>query len=164
MKRILLVAAMSLAIYSVQTFAQELKIGFIDMNKIVQNSSVMKSLNESLVKKFQPRQDEINKATTALQNEVNQLTYSSSLSDDEKNNLQNKVITDKANLDILNSSLQRDIAIAKANASRAFMTKFASIVQKIATDGNYDFIEQNSNVLYMNKKVDITQQVLDQMK
>jgi len=142
-------------------FADNLKVGIVDLNQVLQKSSTMKQLNSDLDKKFKPRQDEINKATADLQTEASQLDATTSPADRTK--LQNKVLTDKANVQILTASFQRDLAIEKDKLLQDFMGKLSNVIGKIAKDGQYDIIEQQTNMLFVNPKLDITPQVLNQL-
>ncbi|MHB1948971.1 MAG: OmpH/Skp family outer membrane protein [Gammaproteobacteria bacterium] len=167
MKKLLLliITSLTLALMTGLSYAAELKIGIINLNQILQKSPLMISLNDDLVKQFKPRQDELVNAQKQLQDENNKLTINgATMSNDERSKLQNKIIADQANVQILTASLQRDVAIAKDAALQKFMAKLNDVITKIAKDGNYDLIEQNSNFAFINGKLDITQQVLQEIK
>lgn len=164
-KSIYLIALLSLFI-STTLFAADasVKIGVVDMNQVLQKSTLMKKLNDDLSKKYKSRQDEINKATTELQTEAAQLEAgSATMSAAERTKLQNKVLTDKANLQILTVTFQKDLAIEKDQLLQNFMGKLSEVINKIAQDGQYDVIEQQTNMLYVNPKMDITSQILQQL-
>jgi outer membrane protein len=144
-------------------YADTLKIGVVDMNQILQKSPLMVSLNDGLNKQFKPRQDEINNASKALQEELYNLNSTTNMSADDRSKLQNKIITDKANVDVMTTTFQKDLAIAKDQASQKFMTKLADVINKVAKDGRYDLIEQRTNLLYLNTSLDITTQILQQV-
>lgn len=121
---VLLIASLTLALTSGFSYAAELKVGIINLNQILQKSPLMISLNDDLVKQFKPRQDELVTAQKQLQDENNRLTINgATLSNDERVKLQNKIISDQANVQILTASLQRDVAIAKDAALQKFMAK-----------------------------------------
>jgi outer membrane protein len=143
--------------------ADALKIGVVDMNQILQKSPLMISLNDGLNKQFKSRQDEINTAQKQLQEELYQLNSTTTMSQDDRGKLQNKIINDKANVDVMTTTFQKDLAIAKDAASQKFMTKLADVINKVAKDGRYDIIEQRTNLLYINTSLDITPQVLQQV-
>lgn len=143
--------------------ADALKIGVVDMNQILQKSPLMISLNDGLNKQFKSRQDEINTAQKQLQEELYQLNSSTTMSQEDRSKLQNKIINDKANVDVMTTTFQKDLAIAKDAASQKFMTKLAEVINKVAKDGRYDIIEQRTNLLYINTSLDITPQVLQQV-
>jgi outer membrane protein len=143
--------------------ADNLKIGVVDMNQVLQKSPLMISLNDGLNKQFKSRQDEINSAQKSLQDELYSLNSNTTLSSDERSKLQNKIINDKANVDVMTTTFQKDLAIAKDSASQKFMTKLADVLNKVAKDGRYDIIEQRTNLLYINSALDITSQVIPQV-
>jgi outer membrane protein len=143
--------------------ADALKIGVVDMNQILQKSPLMISLNDGLNKQFKSRQDEINTAQKQLQEELYQLNSSTTMSQDDRAKLQNKIINDKANVDVMTTTFQKDLAIDKDAASQKFMGKLADVINKVAKDGRYDIIEQRTNLLYINTSLDITPQVLQQV-
>lgn len=144
-------------------YAENLKVGVVDMNLIFQKAPLMTTINTNLSSKFKPRQDEINTANNALQQELNTLN-TISMSNDERNKLQNKIINDKAQLAVLTANFERDITLAKNQALQSFTQKMSTIIIKIANDGKFDMIQQNTNMLFVNPTIDITQQVLDQLK
>jgi outer membrane protein len=142
----------------------KLKVGIIDMTQILQKSTLMMSLNNDLIKKFQARQDDIVNANKQLQDETNKLQYNNStMSDADITNLQNKILADKANIQILTASFQRDLQIAKDAAMQTFMAKFNQVINQIAKTGGYDIIEQRRNLAYVNNDLDITNDVLKQL-
>lgn len=162
MKKLAVTAAAFMFI-TTSGFADALKIGIVDANQVLQKSPLMQTMNDSLSKKFKPRQDELNKATADLQTESTQLDTSTNLSADDRAKLQDKILSDKANVQILTASLQRDLAIEKGKLLQTFTSKLSSVITKIAKDGKYDLIEQQNNMLYVNTTLDITQQVIKEM-
>lgn len=167
MKKLLLLILTSLVALSITavSYAAELKIGIINLNQILQKSPLMMSLNNDLLKQFQPRQNELIAAQKELQDENNRLNMNgATMSADERTKLQNKIIADQANVQIMSASLQRDLAIAKDSAMQKFMAKLNEVISKIAKDEHYDLIEQNSNFAFIDGKLDITNQVVQQVK
>lgn len=162
---VLVFTALTLISIATQSYAQENKIGIINLNQILQKSPLMLSLNNDLLKQFQPRQNELIAAQKELQDENNKLTINgATMNNADRSKLQNKIISDQANVQILSASLQRDVAIAKDAAMQKFMAKLNEVIGKIAKDEHYDLIEQNSNFVFVNGKLDITEQVLREVK
>lgn len=159
-----LLSVLVLTLVANQAFAAELKIGIVDMNQILQKSPLMVSLNSDLIKKFQPRQDELIAAQKKLQDENQKLSINgASMSNDDRSTLQTQILNDQANVQILTASLQRDVAIAKDAALRQFMTKLNQVIGKIASDEHYDLIQQSTGFAYINPRLDITQQVVKEV-
>jgi len=166
MKKILALGAFIFVFVTIPAFAQTfaLKVGIIDMNQILQKSSYMLSINADLLKSFQPRQASLSDAQKSLQEETNNFNLNNStMSSGDRAKMQNKIIEDQANVQVLTANLQRDLTIAKDEALRKFMMKFNSVISKIAQDGRYDFIEQNTNFAFVKAEYDITAEVLKQL-
>ena len=123
------------------------------------------SLNTKISKDFQPRQDALNAVQKKLQDSIDQLTYHSfKLTAEERNNLQNKINTQRRDLDAMAQSLQRDLGTAQASGSQTILKSLNEVITKIAKDGNFDMIMTSANLLYLNNSVNVTKQVTDQLK
>jgi len=143
----------------------DLKVGVVNLDQIVQKSTLAISYNDKISKDFKPRQDSLNEAQQKLQNELDQLNYDSfKLSADERTKLQNTINTDRRNFEMMNAALQKDLAAAQAQYTQDLMKKLSAAVTKIAQDGKYDMIQTTANLLFINKTIDITPQVIDQLK
>lgn len=163
MKRIWLI--LTLCLFACNVFAENLKIGVVNLDQVLQKSALAASLNEKLSKDFKPRQDELNAAIRKLQDDSDQLIYNTyKMTADERNKLQTTVANDRKKVDTLGASLQTDIANAQAVASQKLMSELNTVVSKIATDGKYDIIQTNANMIYINSGINITDQVIDQLK
>lgn len=140
------------------------KVGIIDMNQILQNAPMMKTINDQLTKTFSSRQDDLNNAKKQLQADTKTLAENpAGMDSGEIEKLQDKLIYDKANIVITEAALEKDLTIAKKGHLKKFMARLAAVVKKIAQDGGYDLVEQKTNIVYLDDKRDLTQQVLKQL-
>lgn len=163
MKRLLLLIMSTLFAFNV--YAAELKVGVINLDEVLQKSPLAIQLNTKISTDFQARQDQVNNAQRNLQDTVDKLTYTAyKLSPQERNDLQNKINAQRVDLDKMATSLQKDLAAAQNQGVQTILSKLNTIVQKIAKDGSYDMITSTANILYLNNSINITQQVIDQMK
>lgn len=163
MKRLLLLIMSTLFAFNV--YAAELKVGVINLDEVLQKSPLAVQLNTKISTDFQPRQDQLNTAQRNLQDTVDKLTYTAyKLTPQQRTDLQNKINAQRVDLDKMATSLQKDLATAQNQGVQTILGKLNSIVQKIAKDGNYDMITSTANILYLNNSINITQQVIDQMK
>lgn len=163
MKRLLLLIVSCLFIGNV--YAAELKIGVVNLDEVLQKSALAMKLNQQMSTDFQPRQDAINAASKKLQDSVDQLTFSAyKLSPDERTNMQTKINNQRRDLDALNTALQRDFATAQNANTQVLLGKLNAVISKIAKDGNYDMIMTSANLLYLNTTINVTPQVIDQLK
>lgn len=165
MKKILSICMAVVGLMSAcDVLADNLKIGVVDMGILLQKSPMMAEMNSNLNKKFKPRQDEITTSQRRLQDEVDSLNNAGpAMSLDDRTKLQNKIVQDKASIEIINAGFQRDLTIAKSDSMQEIMSKLTNVINKVAIDGHYDLIEQRTNMLFINKQLDITDQILKQL-
>lgn len=166
MKKSLLLLTAAISIFTINTTfaADTLKIGVVDMNQVLQKAPMMTALNDNLIKTFKPRQDDLNTAKQNLQNEIDQLSLkAASMSADDQAKLQDKILTDRAAVDVATANLQRDLTIAKNASLQKFTARLTAAINKIAQDGQYDLIQQRTNIPYVNTKLDITDQVIHEL-
>ncbi len=163
MKRLWLLVA--LCVMTCNVFADNLKIGIVNLEQVLQKSALAASLNAKLSNDFKPRQEELNTAIRKLQDDSDQLIYNAyKLSAEERAKLQSTVAADRKQVDTLSTNLQADITTAQAQASQKLMGQLNTVVSKIAQDGKYDIIQTNANMIFINSGINITQQVIDQLK
>jgi outer membrane protein len=163
MKRLL--AVLVFCLFACNAYAENLKIGVVNLDQVIQKSALSMTLNAKLSNDFKPRQETLNTAVSKLQNDSDQLTYGAyKMSQEERAKLQQTIVDDKRQVEALSKSLQADIASAQAEYNQQLMTKLNSVITKIAENGKYDVIQTNANLLFLNSSINITQQVIDQMK
>lgn len=162
MKLLLSLATASMLLFATVTAsAAQLNVGVIDVQQIIQKSAQMKAINDQLTKQFKPRQDKIAAAQKTLQDESDQLNRNAAtMNVNDRNKLQDKIISDKANFEAMVVSFRRDLATAQNQDLQIFMNKLTAAVNSIAKSQNYDLILQRSGVPFVKDSLDITDQVL----
>lgn len=163
MKRLLVLIMSSL--FALNVSAAELKVGVVNLDQVLQKSPLALQLNTKISNDFQPRQDQLNTAQRNLQDTVDKLTYTAyKLSPQERADLQNKINIQRADLEKMSVALQKDLADAQNKGVQTLLAKLNTVVQQIAKDGHYDMISSSANILFLNNSINITQQVVDQLK
>lgn len=166
MKKILLTISILVAslIFGMGNAYAELKVGVIDLQQIMQKSNQIATINSQLTKEFKPRQDKILALQKSLQDETDQLSRNSAtMTETDRNKLQDKIIADRANLQGMSLSFQRDVNSAQNQGMQKFMTQLNGVVNIIAKENNFDLILQRAGVPFVKTSLDITNQVLDQL-
>lgn len=153
-----------LALSALNAYADNYQVGIVDMNAVMSKSGLMASLNNKLNDKFKSRQAQIADAQKALQAEADRLNLDTKMTPDERNALQNKVVADKADLDIMNLTFQKDLTLAKDQSMQTFITKLNQVIASIAEKGHYDLIQRQNDMLFISNKMNITDQVLEGLK
>lgn len=163
MKRLLFVLLAGLMFSNV--YADGLKIGVINLDQVLQKSPLALSYNEKIASDFKPRQDQLNTAQAKLQDELDKLNYGAfKMSQTDRTALQNTINDDKRQFDLMNSQLQKDLSAAQSQYTQQLMGKLNTVIAKLGKDGKYDIIQTTNNVLYLNTAIDLTPQVITELK
>ena len=163
MKRLLVL--LTTFLFACNVYAAELKVGVINLDEVLQKSTLAMQLNAKISNDFKPRQDALNEAQKKLQDNIDQLTYTAyKLTPEERNTLQTNINTQRTDVEKKNLALQNELQAAQRQGVQTLLTKLNSVVQKIAKDGQYDMITSSANMLYLNNSINLTPQVLDQLK
>jgi|SRR6185312_13803527 len=160
-KSLLLALSAVLLLVTTGAWADNLKVGVIDLQQIMQKSPQIKVINDQLTAQFKPRQEKITAAQKNLQSEMDRLEKNGpTMSAADRNKLQDQIIADKANTQGMIIAFQRDVSAAQNQSLQDFMDNLTKIVAGIAKAGNYDLVLQRNGVPYVNSNLDITSQVL----
>jgi outer membrane protein len=165
MKKLLLTLVSACVLLSVtNVFADSTKIGVIDVREIMQKSPQVAALNAKLTKEFQPRQGKIQAAQKTLQAEIDNLNRNgTTMSDADRNKLQDQIIADRSNVQGMILAFQRDVNTEQTQDMQGFIQKLKTAVDDVAKKGNYDLILQRAGVPYVSPSLDITNQVLAEL-
>lgn len=166
MKKVILAAVTGATLLLAATCAaaagSDIKVGVVDLQQVMQKSTQISAINNQLTKQFQSRQDKILSAQKALQAEIDQLNRNgSTMSETDRNKLQDKVVADRSSVQSQMLSFQRDVNTAQNDAMKKFMAQLTTIVTGIAKNGNYDLILQRAGVPFVKSELDVTAQVID---
>ena len=144
--------------------AEDLKVGYIDTSKVLKEAPQADVARKTLEDEFNPRDQEIVK----LQKQLKTLN--------EKQEREAKLMsrTDNVKLERKIVSIKRDIKRAKEEFNEDFnlrrneeLAKLHKLISKttiqIAQEQQYDVI-LSDNVLYISKRVDITEMVLERLR
>ncbi|MEM1243915.1 MAG: OmpH family outer membrane protein [Pseudomonadota bacterium] len=164
MKKILL-GLFALLFISVSAYANELKVGVINLPKIVQQSPQIKSINKNLDAKFKPKREAIIKAQTALRAEAEKFAPNAAkkLTAAERKSLQAKFTEQQKSYQELVGSYQSALNKAQAEAMKEFLGKVNAAVLSIAKKQKLDVVLLKQAVVYAGQEVNITQEVIQQL-
>lgn len=163
-KTILGAVVLTASLFFASNALADIKLGVLDLQQIMQKSNQIASLNKQLTNEFKPRQDKILALQKDLQAESDQLSRNSAtMTESDRNKLQDKIIADRANLQGMMLSFQRDVNTAQNQAMQKFMTQLNAVVSTVANKNNFDVVLQRAGVPFVKNNLDITDQVLTEM-
>ncbi len=141
--------------------ASNLKVGIVDLHKVLQESSQAKVISKRLEGQFKPRQEKLFASQKQLKSDAEKLRRDATLmTAAQKTTLQNKVIQEQRTLEQSGAKYQEDLNKAQNQAMQEFFAKVKVALDKIAQQGGYDIILQKENVPYSSPDMDITKQLI----
>ena len=166
MSKICAICVMLLMIVSGNAFASEqTKIGVLTLPKILQQSSQMQDISSKLKKQFKPRQDKIVALQKKLADDQATLKRDASvMSNSEAKKLQDTIANDQRDLRRMEEDYLSDARAAQKEAIDKIMKSINKIVQKIAEKDNYDLIVQEDYVVFAKPTLNISDQVIKELK
>lgn len=170
-KKLALVAALSLA--SAVTFADNLKFGFVNVDRIFADSKPSKSIQEALQAKFGPQQKDLQELNAKLTDEEMAMEkISSKAIDVEKlskkdqadyRSLEVKFQGDQGNFQKKYLAYQQSVQKTQSDAMNALTTKTNDILKAISDKEGYDLVVTSNQIVYSRAKFDITDKVMDKL-
>ncbi len=167
MNKVCLVSIVTLmtGLLSLSALADEVKLAVVDMQVVLQKAPQIAKINDALTRQFKSRQDNIVKAQNELQKEASNLQKNAAvMKADERNNLENKLMTDQNNVKSMIASFQSDLSKQQSKSLSGFSQQLGNVVSKIAAQDKYDVVIQKGSTLYAKNDLDITSQVLEALK
>jgi outer membrane protein len=161
----LVMAQLALVMASAPVFAQELKIGFVNIGRLISESPQAAEAMESLQEEFAPRQREI----IALQNEFKEKQAQMErdrevMGADERQNLDRELRKEERDLSRNQQEFTEDINLRRNESLGKLQRELLRQVQIFAGQEKYDLVLSSDGVLFASPIIDVTEQVLSGLK
>lgn len=155
-----LAASMMLATAAVQ--AQELKIGYVNSERVLREANLAKAAQIKLETEFGKREKDLRDLETKLRGAAEKLDKDSpALSEAERGRRQRELIEQDRDLQRKRREFNEDVAQRKNEELSAVIEKANKVIKKIFEDDKYDLIVQDA--IHASPRVDITKKVIDQL-
>lgn len=148
---------------SAPAFAQNVKIGYVDLQRALSEVKEGQKAKSRLKKDFEQKQ----KKLTDKQKEVKKLKQSlesgaAMMTDDAKRKKAIELQQQMAELQQLYMEMQRDLAQKETKATQKIFKKMEPILNKIAEERGYDLIleKTESSVLFAKESMDLTDELI----
>jgi outer membrane protein len=156
----LLLACASLTAVSAQ--AQDLKVGYVDSERVLRDSDAAKRSQARLEAEFSKREKDLNDQNTALRAQADKLDRDSpTLSEAEKTRRQRELVEIDRDLQRKKRAFDEDLAQRKNEELQSIAERANRAIKAIGESGHYDIILQDQLVAYYSARVDITKKVID---
>jgi outer membrane protein len=166
MKKKLLIA--SAILFGSFSYANDFKLGYVDVSKIFTTAKPAVALQNSLKAKFDPQQQELKKLDDNLVTEQTQIKELQTKSGGKDTVKLNKLIAQAEKDQMLFRQkymmLQQSMQKTQDYASALLLTKVNTILKDISDSGGYDLVLTSTQMVYAKPKYDLTDQVIEQLK
>lgn len=144
--------------------AQDIKLGFVNTARIMNQAPQAEAAREKLKNEFKSRDEKI----VALQNDLKKLEDEISkntavISESVRKKNERKIVSLKRDIKRSKEEFNEDLNIRRNEELTKLQKKVYETIVALAKDKNYDVIFGDS-VLYASKRVDLTEQVLEKLK
>lgn len=158
MMKFLLVASLSLSAIAVS--AAELKVGYVQVDKILQEAPQTSESGKKLEREFSPRTQELERMQKQIRDQEASLDKDGlTMSETERRNKERDVANNKLEFQRKQRELREDINLRKNEELSVLQDRINKAVTAVAETEGYDLVVY-SGVAFASKKVDITDKVL----
>jgi len=167
--RLPFLALVMTAVISLATSAQgqDIKIGYIDLQKAIQETSAGKKAKKELEKEFNSRKDELGKREGNIKKMQEDFEKKKGvLSDEARNQKAAEIQQEMLKFRDLLGQSQVNMQKKEQELTRPIVEKLQDVIDKIAKDGGYTVILEKSeqSVIWARKDIDLTDQVVKQFE
>lgn len=150
----------SIMVLSFKLSAAELKVGYVQVDKILKEAPQTAESGKKLEREFSPRSQELDKMQkqiTAIDDTLEKEGVT--LTDSERRNKQRQATTLKVEFQRKQRELREDINIRKNEELSVLQDRINNAVKSVSEAEGYDLV-MYSGVAYASNKIDITDKVL----
>jgi outer membrane protein len=146
-------------------FAEGAKIGVVDLQKIMQTAPQMKAIQERLEKEFKPRRDKLVAMEEKLKADMEAFKRDSAIMNQNKRKeAEKKVVGMQQQFERDGQQYQQELSTAHNEAMEEFYGKIRTAIAVIAEREKYDVVLQKDAAPFSIDKLDVTPQVMKEIK
>lgn len=158
LQSVALATSMMLAASAVQ--AQELKIGYVNSERVLREANLAKTAQIKLETEFGKREKDLRDLETRLRGAAEKLEKDApTLSEAEKSRRQRDVVEQERDLQRKRREWQEDLTQRKNEELSVVVEKANKVIKQIFDAEKYDLILQDA--IHFSARVDITKKVID---
>jgi outer membrane protein len=144
--------------------AAELKIGFVNAIRVMDESPQVEGANQRLEREFAPRQRRLVSAKQSIRKMEERLAKNGAImSDAEVRRLTREMRDKRRDFKRQQEEFQEDYNIRRNEELDKIQKIIIKVIQEVAKKESYDFI-LSDGVVWASKKVDITNKIIGQLK
>ena len=141
----------------------EMKVGFVEISKILKGAPQTAVSNKKLEKEFKGRTDKLKKTIVSLQNKGQKYKKNNLTMDDETRvKVQRELQLAKIDIQRDERELKEDINIRRREEMNALQAKVTTAISIFAQANKYDLILYQG-VAYTSEAIDVTDKIIKEM-
>lgn len=144
--------------------AADLRIGYVDAEKVLEESPQLESARNALQSEFARRDQDLVAKQKQLKQLEEKLTRDSTImSDAERKRLEKDIITRRRTLKNEVSAFQEDLNLRRSEEFNKLRRKVLEVVREVGKEEEMDII-LSDGVVYSSKQVDISEKILERLR
>jgi outer membrane protein len=162
MKRILPILLLLLVVVAMPATAQQLRVGYVDMKRVLDSAPQVLAGRDQLDLEFRPRNEAIEFQERQVQTMEDRLQLGD-IAEDARIRLERDLREMRRNVNRQKEDLRDELSFRRTEEVQKLEDQINQSVQVIANNNGYDLI-LSSPVVYADPSLDITQLILDQLR
>jgi outer membrane protein len=151
--------ALALAVLAPVAQAQELKIGYVNSDRVLRDAAPAKAAQAKLETEFGKREKELNDAANKLKVAADKLDKDApTLSETERNRRQRELVEQDRDIQRKRREFQEDLNQRKNEELSAVVERANKVIKQIYETEKYDLVLQDA--VFASSRVDITDKVI----
>ncbi|MES9846317.1 MAG: OmpH family outer membrane protein [Candidatus Sedimenticola sp. 6PFRAG5] len=144
--------------------AEELKIGVVNPNKLVEKSPQYDAVRKELETEFKRRNEDLIAKQKQLKKLEDKLTRDSAvMSSSEVKRLEQDIRSRKRQLNNTRDEYREDLNLRRSEEFNKLLRHVSEVVHQVAAEEKLDLV-LSQGVVYASSRVDLTNRVLDRLK
>ena len=145
--------------------ADNVKIGVVDLQKIMQTSVQMKQIQDKLEKTFKPRRDKLVAMEESLKKDMETFKRDSAImSQNQRKDLEKKIVSIQQQFERDGQQYQQELSTAHNEAMEDFYNKIRNAIAQVAESEKYDLVFQKDAAPFSADRLDVTAKVIQAIK
>jgi len=143
--------------------AEELKVGFVNAARVLEEAPQAEAARSLLEKEFSPRDKKLLASQKEVKDMEDKLTRDGAImSESERHRLERDIIDRKRDLKREQEDFREDLNIRRNEAFEQLRRKVSEVIANISKEQKFDLIVSDG-VVYASDRIDITDQVIKRL-
>ena len=155
------IVALFLTCFFINAHASGLKIGIVDIEKVLRESIPAVKAQKEIEQEFQSRDEEIQSMThqvTLLQQKLED--ENSALDESDRLNLERELANLSREYQRTHRQMREELSVRQNEEYSVILERANRVIKNIAETKQYDLILQKQDTVYRSQRIDITNQVI----